>query len=475
MAKKHLWTTALVGLALGACAPKTEHLSEDTRQITSELGCDDAETRFFDRLIDGDLADPARNPRSVRLELIENLSKEMGEQSAITALDRTLRFLLEEVPERFAKKDATARKRLYAALEFGSSNETDENELAQDYQSNYQAAWKGLAKAGVACAASPRVSMAAKALTPTGFQDSTLPLQVRGMRWAFATAYQSCEVLTQKALVSTDPDVKGIVEKGHHPDGVGIKRFIDDLPAVLQTHPYLHTPPASSCLDIRGNPLIYDYGGRPYIDTASVDLHRNAGSGTTVLGIDCSAYVGTSLATAGLKTKSGVALRPEQAGLFSSHDFLNPEANKLDCMTRIPLSPTDTMKNGDIVAVSGHVFMVDKLGGDPFGVAGLTKVEDCSKATSDKFDFEIFQSSNSKNGVGLNRYVARDYLKDKTTIKAGLEKYAVQACKNRLNKVTSTPKYSDLSVTRHKGTKACIDPRVPIAREACVNACFGGQ
>lgn len=474
MAKKHLWTTAFIGLALNACAPRSDQVSEDTRKIATELGCDDAETRFFDRLIEGDLADPAKNPRMIRIELIDKLKKDLSEDSTVEALDKALRFLLEEAPDRLGTKDLESLRRLYTAIEFGSSNEDLERQIAKDYQSKHHAAWKAL-QSKTTCAAAPRATSKGKALRSAAFDESKLPLSVRGMKWAFAAAYQSCEVLAQPALTSLDPDVKGIIEKGHHSDGIGAKRFIADLAAVQSTHPYLHAPAGSNCLDVRQNPLIYDYGGRPYINASSIDLHRDAGSGTSVLGIDCSAFVGTSLATAGLKTKSGVPLRPDQAGIFSSHDFLNPEGNRLDCMTRIPVTPTESLRNGDIVAVAGHVFMVDNVGKDPFGIAGATKIEDCAKVSSDRFNFEIFQSSNSKNGVGLNRYMASEYMrKDKPKIKDGLEKYAVQACRNRLNKVTSTPKVPDLTVSRHKGTPQCIDSRVPIAREACLSSCFGG-
>lgn len=476
MAKKHLLPALAAGaLALTGCAPKSGRLSEEVLRISSELGCADAETRLFDRLIDGDLGDPARNPASVRLELLGDLRRELGDRAELAALDEALRFLLEEAPARFPVKTREAQRELYIAMELGTSNSPEEKALAREYQDRYHEAWNAVKGLGLECAAGPRASALEKAMTPHGFAAAAMSPMVKGMKWTFAVAYQSCEVLQQKALTTADPEIQGITIRGHHSDGVGSKRFITDLPAVQRTHPYLRPPPAASCLDVRKNPLIYDYGGRPFTNATSVDLHKNSGSGTSVLGIDCSAYVGTALATAGLKTKQSVPIRPEQAGKYSSHDFLNPEKEGLNCLQRIPLKPGETLRDGDIVAVAGHVFMLDRIGADPFGIRGITKVEDCAKATYEKFDFEIFQSSPQKNGVGLNRFRAADYLREKEgKIRSGLEKYAVQACKNRLNSVTSTPKYSDLSVIRHKGTAACTDKRVPIAREACVDACFGG-
>ncbi|HWU44999.1 MAG TPA: hypothetical protein VN132_16215, partial [Bdellovibrio sp.] len=83
---------------------------------------------------------------------------------------------------------------------------------------------------------------------------------VFGERWAFATAYQSCQSLETKALTAQTPFIQGIVITGKHPDGIGNKRMIGSLPEVQATHPYIVSSYGSSCFSVRDNPLIYDYG-----------------------------------------------------------------------------------------------------------------------------------------------------------------------------------------------------------------------
>ncbi|WP_413581493.1 hypothetical protein [Bdellovibrio sp. HCB288] len=303
-----------------------------------------------------------------------------------------------------------------------------------------------------------------------------VPLAVFGERWALATAYQSCNSVKIPALDDSVSDIQGISITGKHSDGVGNKRMIASLAKVQATHPYIKEESnyPSSCFNVRQNPLIYDYGGKPYATTATtspINFFKNSGSGTSVLGIDCSAYVYSSMATVGLRVKEGRALKGSDSWAWGSTAFVEPTKNGLTCLNKISVTPDMSLKAGDIVAVPGHVLLVDKVGADPFGIANARTTSDCSKITSESFDFSVAQSSPSKEGVGINHSVAKDYLPTSEKMKAGLEKYAYYACLAKINSKSYTPNLGTLSVVRHKGTTACMDKRVSLSQESCIQSC----
>lgn len=469
---KKITSTLALAFVVSSCAPSSPRVSQEGRQVLSELGCADAETRVFDRLIDTNFADPATNPAAIRQEIVKKLAADLGDGALVNKLDDTLKFLLEDAPNGLGDPSPANRQRLFAALELGIPSNSEETLLVDAYAAK-RGVWAELQRAGLVCDAGERSQVQASAVTPQGFAGSKLALPVRGLRWAFAAAYQSCEVLGQKALVEADPDVKGIKNWCCHPDGIGQKRVVEDLAAVQATHPYLRAPASSnSCIDVRRNPLIYDYGGKPAVTGATMDFHKNAGDGTTALGVDCSGYVSASLATAGLKFKSSVPLRPAQAQIYSSGTFLNPESSGLNCLPRITLTPSSTLKDGDVVAVQGHVIILDHVGADPFGITEVKSASACAAITTEGFDFEVVQSSPSKQGVGMNRFAARDYLRPGGKMAAGLLKYAKKACELRFSGSTSKPTFGDITVSRHTLTAACQDTRVAIAHESCINDCF---
>lgn len=297
-----------------------------------------------------------------------------------------------------------------------------------------------------------------------------------GGRWAFSTAYQSCQSLQLPAMDARTPDVQGIAIVGTHPDGVGRKRSIASLSKVQSSHYYIKDMSSygQSCFNVRQNPLIYDYGGKPYATTAAdspIDMFKNNGNGTSVLGIDCSGYVFSSYATAGLRLKAGRALKASDSWAWGSSSYVEPQNNGLTCLNKISVNSSSTMKAGDIVAVYGHVLLIDKVGADPFGIKNAKSAADCSKLSSDKFDFTVAQSSPSKEGIGLNYFDAKIYLSTSSKMKAGLEKYAYYTCLAKFDGKSYTPNVGTLSVVRHKGTAECMAPRVKMARESCIASC----
>ena len=117
------------------------------------------------------------------------------------------------------------------------------------------------------------------------------------------------------------PDIKGIVETSWHGIGDGIRRNISSIERVNATHYYLKrlqkTSSYQGCPNIFKTPLIFDFGGKPYLTSepySQVNLFKNYGSGTSALGVDCSGFVVAALATAGLRVKRNHPIGKQHSG-----------------------------------------------------------------------------------------------------------------------------------------------------------------
>lgn len=297
----------------------------------------------------------------------------------------------------------------------------------------------------------------------------------------FSTFFQSCEVMDLPLLKSTQPNMKGISITGTHADGIGSKRVVSSVSQVVASNPYLSkiTRFETGCQNVKTNPPIYDYGGKPYATSdinSTLDFFKNAGSGTSAMGIDCSGLVFTALATAGLKLKKSTALKAISVGGVSASMFANPAGNGLDCLERVSFDTTSSVQPGDIIARPGHVIIVDSVGSDPFGLAKITKVADCTSAKlpSSKYNFNVLQSASMKGGLGVNRIPASEYVKVTTSWASGINFYAIKACKAKFG-TKSNAAYSDgLAFVRHKNTAECKAARVLLTKEACVKTCSTG-
>lgn len=294
----------------------------------------------------------------------------------------------------------------------------------------------------------------------------------------FATSYQSCEVGSSRALDKGVPNVQGIVIVGTASDGIGSLREIRDVNALVRSHPYLssYTKPKTSCYDVTANPLIYDYGGRPLVTSVGTfDFFKNSG-GTKVLGTDCSGYVYMALATAGLRIKTSTKMKASTIYGITSRLFVEPQSNGLTCLDHAKFKGRDTLRPGDIVAKPGHVFLIETVGQDPFGIAGITRVEDCKleNMSHERFDFTILQSSPSKEGIGIHRAAIKDYIPESPQMLAGLLDHAVNACKAKFSTASTTSRSSsaaNTSIVRHSGSTACKDAQIVMERESCVSSC----
>jgi hypothetical protein len=261
-----------------------------------------------------------------------------------------------------------------------------------------------------------------------------------------------------------------------HPNGVGRRRAVGDADAIFRSNPYYANRASASrgCFAAANSPLIYDYGGKPYassVGTSTIDLHKNAGSGSSALGIDCSGFVSTAIVSGGLRLRSGTSSKAYQVSGVSASMFASPAKNGLSCFAPVASTPTAELRAGDVISNTGHVVMVDRVGADPFGIAGARNATDCSNVSSKKFDFTIVQSSPSKGGIGLNRYRAADYFSG--SMRTGMEAYAKSFCRVRLGLASPTTLAvpSQAVVIRHTGTPSCVDRRIALEGESCMQSC----
>lgn len=306
---------------------------------------------------------------------------------------------------------------------------------------------------------------------PTDREAVTSDL-VASMRKVFAVTYQSCQVLDKKPLEKTDKNVQGITEECCH-EGGGLIRHINNLSLVQTTHPYLQTTYGNQCVDVRKKPLIYDFGGRPAFTRGSngkLNFFSNYG-GSEVLGYDCSAMVYTVVMGAGFRLKENKMFVAADVVAAQSRQFLDPESKGWSCLDSVDFS-TDTeepMLAGDIASMDGHTFMIYRAGKDPYGIDNLT---DCKKVDIQNFDFDLMQSSPSKDGVGINVYVGKDYLLTNDTMEKGFVEYAKNYCERKKNASTKKIKLNYFSLVRLSTKSSCRMPAVALENESCVQECL---
>lgn len=298
------------------------------------------------------------------------------------------------------------------------------------------------------------------------------------MKTVFSTTYQSCRVLDERPLTQSDDDVQGIVVRGKHEDG-GLKRYIANLKNVQETHPYIRsqTYPVS-CFNVKEKPLIYDFGGKPSFtndDQSQLNFFKDNGSGTNVLGYDCSGFVSSVLLNAGLKLKTAKPYRARDVEAASSYAFISPMEDGNNCLDRIQLTETESLRQGDIIAVPGHVQMIYSLGEDPFDLKSKKTVKECEQINYQRFNFTIIQSSSSKNGVGANIYEGVEYLKDNNEFANGYKAYAYQACLAKVQKRKIKPVIKNFSIVRHLQTPACKTNPVQLVNQECVQSCLSSK
>jgi hypothetical protein len=299
-----------------------------------------------------------------------------------------------------------------------------------------------------------------------------------GLRVAFATSYQSCKVLDLPPMDNSTENLEGIAISGTHSNGVGKKRVYKNIPKIFASHYYYKniTPLTKSCYLPAKQPLIYDYGGKPSTSSdanSTLDLFTNKGSGTSVLGIDCSGFIFSALARGGLRLSPSKPIKAAVVHGISAKMFKDPQKNGLSCFSPITVSAKQHLLGGEVVASSGHIIMIDDVGTDPFGVKNIKNPADCNLRTisSENFNFSIIQSSPYKNAIGIGKSKASAYLKESSSMRAGFEKYAVSACQAQFGK-NQTPKVSEITIVRNKDILECVnDNYIAFEKESCVSSC----
>ncbi len=306
----------------------------------------------------------------------------------------------------------------------------------------------------------------------------SMPASIYGAYKTMSVGYQSCNAVAVPPLSLAIGSVSGITVTGNHPSGNGLTREVTDVAALYRTNPYYaeRLAPASGCFTTTGTPLIYDYGGKPYVSGAGggvMDLFQNAGSGTDALGVDCSGFVASAVLAGGLRLKQNVTSKAPQSGGVSAAMFADPETNGLTCFAPLASTKAEDLRPGDVIANTGHVVMVDRADADPFGIAGAKTAADCDAVSASKFRFTIIQSSPSKGGIGMNRYLAADYLSTYPAMQSGLEAYAKSFCRVRLgiDPPTTLANMAKAVVIRNRGGSACTDSRIALAEQNCLQSC----
>lgn len=448
-------------LLLAACGK--EHASESSLGLS--LGCPDFESRYWDKLYEeNELGATLPGTEALILELGPKLPPEFSE-AFVARHEQVLQAARGLQP-------GLKLTELLVSLETGDTTTPQLRRIRDRMRPWREAMATALRGLELPCKRSDRPSAHSPAESPLYRQLKKLGPELFGLRKVLTLAYQSCGTLRLRAMRADDPDVEGVVVSGRHPLG-GQKREIRSLKDLQRTHFYLQTAAerGENCHDIRAEPLIYDFGGKPKVsaeDHSYMDLFTNAGSGTKALGIDCSAYIFTALGVAGLKLDPELELKAIHVMNIPASRYLTP-SDGLRCFKHVTFSGTSGLRPGDILATRSHVVMIDSLGsGDPFGVEALGRCEDIDP---DRFDFVIAQSSPVKNGIGLDRIQARDYVKESESFKKGLTQLALADCNARRGK-SSTPRAVGFAVIRHKKSSDCLSQTpLVLAKEACLERC----
>lgn len=451
-------------MVLAACNSPNSGLVPSAEKAVEGITCENSQSRLYDVLYTG----------LVQLEEIptEEQLREVFEE----ALDKhpDLRFekakflqLVSEFYQILLKVPAKDSKELLeklTAIEVGDQTTAEAQSVQADLNA-FQSKWETYTSVqDVEC---PGIVSPA----PQGKESGI----VYGGRKVLVTAYQSCEANRKPAMTIETPDVQGIEIVGTHSDGVGSKRKITDLKLLQKTDYYLQNWTASnSCKDVRSNPPIYDYGGKPYTtadDNSTLNLFKNAGSGTSVLGIDCSGYLFSAIAAGGLKLHPTKKLKAISVHGINARMYMDPVNNGMPCFEKVKMGVSGTLKAGDVAAISGHIILVDSVSSDPLGISKAKTASECANLNYKNFKFVILQSSPSKNGIGINRINAVDYLVESSTIRNGFEKYARDACKAKFAKKDQLMTATNFQIIRHKMTAECMDKPIQLDGEACANSC----
>jgi hypothetical protein len=474
-------TTLLFGLlgALAGCSKSLEASHQQAAEsINDGLGCVNFKSLFMDSLygfIEAEKAKPDVDLLKSQLKKVFNEKQDLKDQ----ALLKATYALLDEVLDNAKTGALSSKELLQLLIQFEMGNQSTEFHRTQGDKIEARVnELRSLASTGGApCAAPEAPAEPPQASEPTPVEAErpapsvqfALPAPLFGAYFSMATAYQSCQALSLPEMSNNTEDVVG-VRKGKDIGG-GFRREYASIPDIVRTHYYVRQQSyRQGCFDLTKKPLVYDYGGEPKVETSRINFFSNSGEGGSALGLDCSAFISSALASAGLRYSPGVPNKPVFIRQISEN-FINPKASGWKCFDQVSVAPTSNLRPGDIMGVRGHVVMVERVGEDPFGLARVSSRAGCDSLSYKNYDFAVIQSSPSKGSIGINKYAARDYLPESEKMMTAFASYARAACLSKFDGKSYNPASSNFGLIRHNGTSSCKAPRVELANQSCISSC----
>ncbi len=466
-------------------APSIQSAAE---AATNSLGCKDLESHLWDvsyAVVLNQNSKLTQNPAIKAPEMSKAIlnskfSQKFSEHSRSTLLQLIQKFY--EIHEALLNSKGSKQEKLemLTSLEIGKSSDPESKNIQAQLRAWRQKVSGALDSENITCARPEPFALQFQSFVDSLDTNNDVSVQMMtGARKTFAVAYQSCELEKLPPISKEFPSLSGIETLGKASNG-GVIRKITDLSAFLKSDYYYRDfSLGPQCKDLRTNPLIYNFGGKPDIVTSGDEVlfdlfaHGKEGEGVSPqLGIDCSGYVFTSIATSGLRLAPDKDLKPILVYGLGSKMYLEPENNGLTCLKKVSMGQSGTLKDGDIIAVDGHVAIFGQVGADALGIQKITQESDCDKLTDENFDFVIYQSSSSKNGLGINKYLGKDFLSEDSTFRRGLVTYAQQACHARLQQKDVEVYSKEIQVDRFINTAACQESPIHLVGESCVRQCF---
>ncbi len=483
----------LSGWVLAACAPGLQAKDEASlaSNISSGIPCDQARSKVFDVYYQAHSSGADLGLKSFRQSMNQEMQKDLLSQATPSlraryqkSLEDIHQILTEEIQQ---TREAVQEKALVSngvlaehedddilhliRLEMRSQIEPQYALLNARLDQSLAGAQAAALEAGLSCSTNTPPLVTPPETGAGGGPSAVLNKQspLYGALYTMATAYQSCQVLDLPAVTAAVEEVEGVV-KGKAIDSVGFGREYTDVKLLKKTH-YYHRGQTygPNCANQDAKPLVYDYGGEPVVNATTINVFKNSGGGGA-LGIDCSAFVSTAAAVAGNLYSPSTTNKPFYSR-FNSRDFINASVSGWGCYQNVKVSKGQWIQPGDIAGVVGHVVMIDKVGEDPFGLSKVKNAAGCADLNIKNFDFSVIQSSSVKNSLGINRFIAKDYLPESSKMMSLFLGYAKQACLSQFDGTARNPVTSNYGIIRHQNTAKCLAPKVVLTNEACVSSC----
>lgn len=463
-------------------SPTETDFEKSVSTVINKLACEDFKDALFEglqiQLMDTDQIPSPELLRRVILDQIELKYGRYGipslKDDLSSALIKFYIFLTVDVASATSSLDALSLKRQLGALLMGDHSTEESKVLQREIDLQVDHLRRIVEQYNIICAIQQVKSVFVPSVSQVTAKIAKVPLSVLGVRKAMATAYQSCNSLRLPALTQAVSPSEGIKDIGTFPGGLGRVREIVDQAALAKTHYYVKDyTPVMGCIDVKKQTMIYDFGGKPYTSSAvgaSLNFWRNGGQGSSALGIDCSGFIFSSIASSGLRLAKGKTLKAHQVNDYPARMYIDASSNGFTCLEKAKMGKSLDLQAGDIVATQTHVVMIESVGRDPLAIH---KYKDCSQISYKDFSFVIAQSSPEQNAIGINKYDIVEYLAQKGSdpILPGFVAYAQAACRAYRAGVDVAAGDRTFGIVRHKQTPDCLQSEIALEGFSCVRDC----